>query len=147
MHLIHADLYVSSMEKSLEFYVARLGFSVVRDTIIAGDLPRNISGGSFDSMRLVLLSSSPGSAGLELVQFQGVSRDAGFRVIPHQGSVSFLVEDLRALVASLQGMGIQTENEIATVVIPRIGRSEIVFVRDPDGHSIELTQVMPISVF
>lgn len=143
MYLIHADFYVSSMEKSLEFYVAHLGFSVVRDAIIEGDLPRHISNDAFDAMRLVLLSSAPGSAGVELVQFQGTPRNSGFHVIPHQGSVSFIVENLRDLIARLRGVGIEPENEIATVTIPRVGRSEIVFVRDPDGHSIEFVQVSP----
>lgn len=141
MHLIHADYYVSSMEKSLEFYVARLGFSVVRDAVIEGDLPRHVSKGAFEAMRLVLLSSSRGSAGVELVQFQGTESSPGFRVIPHQGNVTFLVENVRDLIARLTTCGIKPENEIAEVMIPRVGRSEIVFFRDPDGHAIEFVQV------
>lgn len=141
MFLIHADFYVSSMEKSLEFYVARLGFSVVRDTVIEGDLPRHISRGAFDVMRLVLLSSAPGSAGVELVQFQGSERGPGFRVVPLQGNISFLVEDVRDLIARLRNCGITPETEIAAIMIPRVGHSEIAFIRDPDGHAIEFVQI------
>jgi len=143
MYLSHADFYVSSMEQSLEFYVAGLGFSVVRDTVIEGDLPRHISSGAFDAMRLVLLSSAPGSAGVELVQFQGPERSPGFHVIPHQGNVTFLVENVRDLITRLRNSGIEPEGEIAVVMIPRVGRSEIVFVRDPDGHPIEFVQLSP----
>lgn len=143
MYLIHTDFYVSSMEKSLEFYVTHLGFLIVRDTVIEGALPRYISNNAFDAMRLVLLSSAPGSAGVELVQFQGAALSRAFHVIPHQGSVSFIVESLRDLIERLRGAGIESENGIVTVAIPRVGRSEIAFFRDPDGHSIEFVQVSP----
>lgn len=141
MYFVHTDFYVSSMERSLGFYVTHLGFSVVEDTIVQGDLPSYVSNNSFDTLRLVLLNSAPGSACIELVQFQGEPRHPGFRIVPHQGTASFMVENLHELLARLRRVGIEPENRIASVILPHAGRSEIAFVRDPDGHPLEFIQL------
>jgi catechol 2,3-dioxygenase-like lactoylglutathione lyase family enzyme len=140
--LAHADLYVSSMEASLEFYVKHLGLFVLEDSIIEGVLPRYVSRGNFDAMRLVLLGTSTMSSGVELMEFLGESRDTAFnKVSTHQGSISFLTTNLRELTERLQTVGIEQDSEIFTVDLPHAGRSEIVFYLDPDGHPIEFIQL------
>src|SRR5262245_40645537 len=68
--VLHADLFVRSMELALEFYCRKLGFSVVDDLIVRGPLVENLSSGLYDEIRLVLLRVSPVGAMIELQEFR-----------------------------------------------------------------------------
>ena len=50
--VLHADLFVSSMDMSLDFYCEKLGFKLIDDTIVSGPLIQYLSAGMYDAARL-----------------------------------------------------------------------------------------------
>src|SRR5689334_17573162 len=94
--VLHADLFVRSMDVALEFYCNKLGFLVVDDTTVRGPLIQWISSGMYDAARLVLLRVSLMGAMIELQQFQPDSALPGdSQETPNRaGLVSILVANL-----------------------------------------------------
>lgn len=133
--LLHADLLVRDLERSLAFYVDLLGCSVVDDTALDGPVPAFYSAGAARRMRLVMLRASAGPWGamLELMQLDPPSVPPG-----RAAHVSFLVQDLDAACAHLADAGVPLAGPVATVELPRLGASRIAFVLDPDDHLVEL---------
>lgn len=144
--LLHADLIVHDLERALGFYVGQLGCAVADDVVLEGAVPAFYSGGQSGRMRLVMLqvAQGPWGAMLELMAFDPPRRSATAPPcapeLPAAGRahVSLLVEDLEDTCARLGAAGVAAVSEIMTVALPRLGTSRIVFVRDPDGHLVEL---------
>ncbi len=139
--LLHADLLVRDLERSLDFYVRVLGCTIVDRADLEGPVPAFYSGGAARRMRLVMLraSSGPWGAMLELMQLDPPGAPAA-----GGAHVSFLVADLDAACARLTDAGVPLAAAAATVALPRLGSSRIAFVRDPDGHVVELVESAPI---
>lgn len=141
--LFHSDLFVSSMERSLRFYSARLGFRVVEDSTVRGDLVRYVSRGRYDAMRLVLLKVSRVGAMIELLEFERPSEEPyDFEIAPYHGCITVLVEDLDGKIRELREQGVEPSSEIYEVGLPNVGASRVVFYADPDGHAIEFLQLV-----
>ena len=141
--VLHADLFVRSIDVALEFYCTKLGFSVVEDATFRGPIVRTFSNDSYEAVRLVLLRVSRVGAMIELVQFLSESalrensHDLAFRT----GWVAILVTDLKAHIESMRSRGLQTVGDIFTITLPRIGTCEAVFYKDPDGNGLEFLQM------
>ncbi len=140
--LLHADLFVASMARSLTFYVDQLGLKIAEDVIIRSDLVRFLSDDHYDAMRLVLLKVAPIGSWIELQEFQAESmrKATPYLPPPHTGSLTLLVDDVRERIAQLRRAGVTVEGDVFTVDLPRLGRARIGFLRDPDGHRIELLE-------
>jgi len=137
--LLHVDLFVSSMKRSLAFYVGVMGLRVVDDGPIEGELVRLLSAGRYSRARLVLLEAGASEAKVELLEFHGIA--AGDPLLrPNRGTLTFFVEDLAAEVRRLHANGVETKSPIIDVELPMSGRSSIVLLSDPDGHHLELLQ-------
>lgn len=139
--LLHADLMVRDLERSLAFYVGLLACTVVDEAELEGAVPVLYSAGAARRMRLVMLraSSGPWGAMLELMQLDPPCAPAA-----GGAHVSFLVDDLEASCARLVAAGVPLACPVVTVDLSRLGTSRIAFVRDPDGHLVEL--VGPVSI-
>lgn len=139
--LVHVDLFVTSMARSLDFYVGQLGLEVVEDQIVEGDMVRHVSDDHHDRLRMVILKPSALGSKLELLELEGPSRLTGEPafVPPHRGSLTLLVRDLPGRLAALRAAGIETSRTFR-VDSASLGGAEVAFLRDPDGHSIELLQ-------
>jgi catechol 2,3-dioxygenase-like lactoylglutathione lyase family enzyme len=127
------------MDASLAFYVGKLGCKVADDTIVRGSLVRFVSQGHYDAMRLVLLKVSSIGSMIELLEFQGDSAlgKGRFQPAPHQGSITIMVDELNAWMASLAAQGLEPASDIFEVSTTKLGNSRIVFYFDPDGHMLE----------
>ena len=139
--LLHADLFVQDLERSLAFYVGLLSCAVVDDAQLEGAVPLLYSGGAARRMRLVMLRTSPGPWGamLELMEL-----DPPCAPVTGGAHVSFLVEDLEDSCARLVAAGVPLACPVTEVELPRLGSSRVAFLRDPDGHLVELVGSDPI---
>ena len=122
--VLETALYVSDMERSRKFYVELLGFVPLLDT--SRLLALSVSGSN------VLLLFQAGSTGEPLPTPGGV-------VPPHGASgeqhVAFAItaDSLEQWVARFGEAGVHVESRVRW---PRGGVS--LYLRDPDGHSLEL---------
>lgn len=122
--LLESALYVSDIQRSLEFYRTLLGF----DTLVVED---NFAALSVAGEQVLLLFEHGAAA-------KPTTSDSG-TIPPHDGSgrlhVAFAIdtEDFADWEARLRQGGLTIES---TVRWPRGGTS--LYVRDPDGHLVEL---------
>jgi catechol 2,3-dioxygenase-like lactoylglutathione lyase family enzyme len=144
--ILHADLYVRSMELALEFYCGKLGFTVIDDSTVQGLLSRHVSDNQCDELRLVLLRVSPVGAMIELVELKFRPEVAPNTVLERTGWISILVPNLDAHIRRMREVGLEPTSPVFKVELPRGGVSQIVFFQDPDGNNLEFLQVMKNSM-
>jgi catechol 2,3-dioxygenase-like lactoylglutathione lyase family enzyme len=140
--ILHADLFVDSMGRSLAFYRA-LGFEILDDAVIEGELVRYVSEGHYDAMRLVLLRASMIGSKLELLELLERSRcTTGPRptIGAHPGALGVLVPDLAAALAQLRTLGVEPASPVRALEVPGVGLADTVAIDDPDGHALLLVQ-------
>ena len=117
----HIAIIVSDYEKAREFYVEKLGFSLVREVWREEQL---------DYLRMLRL----GQTCLELF----VKPDAPERVTNPEAMglrhLAFRVENVEEAAAWLNGMGIETE----PIRVDKVNGGRFTFFRDPDGLPLEL---------
>ena len=117
----HIALIVSDWEKAREFYVEKLGFSLVREVWREEQQ---------DYLRMLRL----GQTCLELF----VKPDAPERVTNPEAMglrhLAFHVENVEEAAAWLNGMGIETE----PIRVDKVNGGRFTFFRDPDGLPLEL---------
>ena len=141
--VLHADLFVRSMDNALDFYCDKLGFLVVDDAMVRGPLIQYLSSGMYDAARLVLLRVSAVGAMIELQEFQADSESTGYRQkTPNwTGVVSILVANLGSHIGRVRSRGLEPTSDIFVVTLPRQGSCHVVFYEDIDGNRIEFLQV------
>ena len=117
----HIAIIVSDYEKAKEFYMDKLGFSLVREVWREEQQ---------DYLRMLRL----GQTCLELF----VKPDAPQRVTNPEAMglrhLAFHVEDVEEAVAWLNGMGIETE----PIREDKVNGGRFTFFRDPDGLPLEI---------
>ena len=117
----HIAIIVSDYEKAREFYVEKLGFSLVREVWREEQQ---------DYLRMLRL----GQTCLELF----VKPDAPERVTNPEAMglrhLAFHVENVEEAAAWLNGMGIETE----PIRVDKVNGGRFTFFRDPDGLPLEL---------
>ena len=117
----HVAIICSNYEKSMDFYVNKLGFSVIREV----DRPQQQD-------MLIMLQS--GQIVLELF----MKADAPQRVTDPEAMglrhLAFHVENMEEAVAWMSARGVETE----PVREDKINGGRFTFFRDPDGLPLEL---------
>jgi catechol 2,3-dioxygenase-like lactoylglutathione lyase family enzyme len=144
--LLHVDLVVRDIDRSLPFYVNHFGCSVVEDTVVTGPVPEFYTAGRSSSMRLVFLKASSALFGvmIELMQFgPGVEAPPPVDAAAPTGNLTFMVDDVARTLADLDGAGVRPASGVMDVALPKSGAARIAFVRDPDGHLIEILERVP----
>ena len=112
--LDHLGFMVGDLERSLAFYQKLFGFNVVKRF-------------KYRTNDIVLLDVGDGL--LELIQ-----REDG--VVPPAGShIAFLESDFDQRVKALKEMGVEVR------LSPGLNGDRLCFFQDPDGHTIELTEL------
>ncbi len=141
--VLHADLFVSSMDIALNFYREKLGFMLVEDAIVRGPLIRYLSDGMCDAARLALLRVSVVGAMIELQELKADSVLPGNSHVAQRrpGLVSILVADLNSHVSSARSRGLEPASGVFLVTLPRQGTCHVVFYEDPDGNRLEFLQL------
>jgi catechol 2,3-dioxygenase-like lactoylglutathione lyase family enzyme len=141
---------VANVEKSVEFYRDVLGLEMPNP-------PR-----AFDSTQWIIdMGNTPGAQsrpailripgsklGIELIDYKDIDRTAAHPRFQDPGAASLIltVRDIDPLMAKLTAAHAHINSkggEPATIVGANGGRGRVVFVQDPDGFFIELSQRDP----
>ena len=136
---IHVDLVVSDIDKTIEYYNNFLGFQLMEDCQIEGEVVSFLSNGQASKMRLVFLSRNKRSTMIELVQFL---TNSGEKITAASSlklnlSLSFLVPDLDEVISGFKLKGVNPASPVFNIDLKKLGKTKIVFFRDPDDYLIE----------
>ena len=139
----HTGITVSNLERSLAFWRDVLGFEFSHTAQQQGELAQEITGIEGAEIRLAVLKT-PGGHKIELLEYL-VPADRK-RANPRPcdvGSmhVALLVEDLDAVLAQIAASGWEAAGKPQTLNTGPNSGKRIVYVRDPDGTTIELMQI------
>ena len=139
----HTGITVSNLEQSLAFWRDVLGFELSHTTHQTGELAREITGVAGAEIKLAVVKA-PGGHKIELLEYLAPP-DRGKHVDLRPcdiGSVhvALLVDDLEAVLESIAASGWKAVGKPQTLTSgPNTGK-RVVYVRDPDGTTIELMQ-------
>jgi catechol 2,3-dioxygenase-like lactoylglutathione lyase family enzyme len=144
--LHHAGVTVSDLDRALTFYRDLLGLEVLVIAERTDETIGQIVGYPGARIRLAFLGVPGESARVELLQYlepTGAAND-GETFRPASGHVCFRVDDIDAHYQQLVAAG-YTPRSPGPVLIsqgPNAGNRAL-YVRDPDGNSVELFQLPP----
>jgi catechol 2,3-dioxygenase-like lactoylglutathione lyase family enzyme len=135
----HVGIVVEDLQAAVEFFVA-LGLETGGTGQVEGDLPERIIGLDDVKAELAMMRAPEGGAEVELVRFHSPPMKAGDANAPSNVAglrhVSFLVEDIDAVVAGLNDRGVELVGELV-----RYGNSyRLCYVRGPEGIIVELAE-------
>ena len=136
----HTGITVSNLERSLAFWRDVLGFELSHTAHQKGELAQEITGVKGAEIRLAVLKT-PGGHKIELLEYLApADRQRGNLRPCDIGSVhvALLVEDLDAVLAQIAASGWKAAGKPQTAG-PNAGK-RVVYVRDPDGTTIEFMQ-------
>jgi catechol 2,3-dioxygenase-like lactoylglutathione lyase family enzyme len=137
--LLHVDMVVQDLERSIALYTQAFGFEVVEDCIVDTDAAMFLSGGATRRMRLVFLSLNRRSTMIELIQLL----DGDGRSLPastagrFDWNLTFLVTNLDHVRNALGIAGLQQVSEEYVAALPKLGSSRVLYCRDAEGYLIE----------
>jgi glyoxylase I family protein len=145
-HIISADhtgITVSNLERSLAFWRDVLGFQLSHTAHQTGELAREITGVAGAEIKLAALKA-PGGHKIELLEYLAPpDRKKCVDLRPCDiGSmhVALLVNDLGAVLERIAAVGWTVAGKPQTLKSgPNVGK-RVIYVRDPDGTTIEFMQ-------
>jgi catechol 2,3-dioxygenase-like lactoylglutathione lyase family enzyme len=139
----HTGITVSNLERSLVFWRDVLGFEFSHIAHQKGELAREITGIEGAEIKLAVLKT-PGGHKIELLEYLAPADrkrtnfrpcDVGFV------HVALLVEDLDVVLGRIAASGYKAAGKPQTLTRGPNAGKRAVYVRDPDGTTIELMQV------
>jgi lactoylglutathione lyase len=143
----HTGFTVSDVERSVVFYRDVLGMTLVRRQQGTADYLGTITG--FPGLRLevAMLQPKDGGSMLELLEYASHPAPATERDTnrPGNGHLCFRVDDIQGACAHLRRHGVRFVSEPAEITAGVHRGGWGVYVRDPDGFTIELYQPAPVA--
>ena len=140
--MYHTGFTVSDIERSIEFYRDVLGMSLYRRQQGTAAYLATITG--FEGVRLevALLKTPDGSGMLELLQYVSHPAPPTERETnrPGNGHLCFTVSDVHTACAELKARGVRLISEPAEITAGVHKGAFGVYLRDPDGFTVELFQ-------
>jgi len=138
----HTSFTVRDLERSLRFYRDLLGFPVAREAEFQGEMISRITGLPGTQMKWALVKA--GDHLLELIQYfspAGTDFNASMRTSDiGSAHVCFHVRDLPELYRCWSAAGVRFVSEpVPLETGPNTG-GFVVYLRDPDGYTLELLQ-------
>ena len=138
----HTGITVSNLERSLAFWRDVLGFELSHTAHQTGELAREITGVAGAEIKLAVLKASGGHK-IELLEYLAPSdrKHVGLRPCD-VGSVhvALLVDDLDAVLNAIAASGWKAAGKPQTLKTGPNAGKRVVYVRDPDGTTIEFMQ-------
>jgi catechol 2,3-dioxygenase-like lactoylglutathione lyase family enzyme len=144
-HIIAADhtgITVSNLERSLAFWRDVLGFEVSHTAHQTGELAREITGIAGAEIKLVVLRA-PGGHKIELLEYLAPPDRKHVNVRPCDVGavhVALLVDDVDAVLERIAAFGWKAAGKPQMLTKGPNAGKRVVYVRDPDGTTIELMQ-------
>lgn len=138
-HIDHIGINVENLEAAKKFFTD-LGFIVVGEAVMQGELVERVTGLTDVKDDLVMLQAPDGQLNLELVKFHHPIDEAG--VQPQVANtlglrhLCFQVEDLDGIVATLKQKGHKLVGEVQTYE----NSWKLCYVYGPEGIILELAE-------
>ena len=149
VHIIAADhtgITVENLERSLAFWRDVLGLELSHTAHQTGELAKEITGVTGSEIKLAVLKT-PGGHKIELLEYLAPPDRTHSDVRPcdvGHAHVALLVDDLDTVLDRIAASGWKSAGKPQTLKMgPNAGKC-VVYVRDPDGTTIEFMQP-PIS--
>jgi catechol 2,3-dioxygenase-like lactoylglutathione lyase family enzyme len=139
----HTGITVSNLERSLAFWRDVLGFEFSHAAHQKGELAREITGVEGAEIKLAVLKT-PGGHKIELLEYLAPADRKRASLRPCDVGavhVALLVEDLNAVLDRITVSGWKTAGQPQILTKGPNAGKRVVYVRDPDGTTIELIQV------
>jgi catechol 2,3-dioxygenase-like lactoylglutathione lyase family enzyme len=139
----HTGITVSNLERSLAFWRDVLGFELSHTAHQTGEFAREITGVTGAEIKLAVLKA-PGGHKIELLEYLAPpDRKKNVNLRPCDvGSVhvALLVDDLNAVLNTIAAAGWKAAGKPQTLKSGPNAGKRVVYVRDPDGTTIEFMQ-------
>lgn len=139
----HTGYTVSDLDRSLEFYVGKLGCEIVAQQEKEGGYLAAIVGYPDAHVRMAHLRAPGGGHVIELFEYlfpEGTVADVEPRNVG-ASHLCFLVDDLPSVYKDLRAKGVDTFVSPPVEVDTGINRGGFgLYLRDPDGITVELFQ-------
>jgi catechol 2,3-dioxygenase-like lactoylglutathione lyase family enzyme len=139
----HTGITVSNLERSLHFWQNVLGFEFSHRAHQSGEMAEEITGVKGAELKLAVVKA-PGGHKIELLEYLAPAdrkKDVDLRPCD-VGSVhvAFVVDDLERMLARIAASGWKTAGKPQTLKTGPNAGKRVVYVRDPDGSTIEFMQ-------
>ena len=139
----HTGITVSNLERSLAFWRDALGFEPSHTAHQSGEMAREITGVVGAEIKLAVVKV-PGGHKIELLEYLAPAErkwnvnlrpcDVGFV------HVALIVDDLDAILSAINASGWKAAGKPQTLRSGPNAGKQVVYVRDPDGITIEFMQ-------
>jgi catechol 2,3-dioxygenase-like lactoylglutathione lyase family enzyme len=139
----HTGITVSNLERALAFWRDVLGFELSHTAHQKGEMAQEITGVEGAEIKLAVLRA-PGGHKIELLEYLAPADRKRGDIRPCDvGSVhvALLVEDLDAVLAQIAASGWEAAGKPQTLKTGPNAGKRVVYVRNPDGTTIEFMQV------
>ena len=140
----HTGITVSNLERSLAFWRDVLGFEFSHSAHQTGERPEQITGVKGAELKLAVVKSPSGHK-IELLEyFAPPDRKQHVDLRPCDvGSihVALTVDNLDAILERIAAIGWKAAGNPQTLAAGPNAGKRVVYVRDPDGTTIELMQM------
>jgi glyoxylase I family protein len=139
----HTGITVSNLEQSLAFWRDVLGFELSHTAHQTGEMASEITGVAGAEIKLAVVKT-PGGHKIELLEYIAPAdrkRHVNFRSCD-VGSVhvALIVDDLDAVLSAINASGWKAAGKPQTLQSGPNAGKRVVYVRDPDGTTIEFMQ-------
>jgi catechol 2,3-dioxygenase-like lactoylglutathione lyase family enzyme len=138
----HTGFTVADVERSVAFYRDVLGMRVIRRQTGTAPYLSTITGFAGVRLEVALLQSAEGGSMLELLQYASHPATPTDRATnrPGNGHLCFRVADIHAACRELRERGVTLVSEPTAITAGVHAGAWGVYLRDPDGFTIELYQ-------
>ena len=142
----HTGITVSNLERSLAFWRDVLGFEFSHSAHQKGERPEQITGVKNAELKLTVLKTPSGHK-IELLQYVAPADGRHVDLRPCDVGhvhVALIVDDLDAVLQRIAAYGWKAAGKPQTLTQGPNAGKRVVYVRDPDGTTIEFMQ-MPLA--
>jgi len=139
----HTGITVSNLERSLAFWRDVLGLELSHTAHQTGELAKEITGVTGAEIKLAVLKTPSGHK-IELLEYLAPRDRNHSDVRPCDVGhvhVALLVDDLDAALNKIAASGWKTAGKPQTLKTGPNAGKRVVYVRDPDGTTIEFMQL------
>jgi len=140
----HTGITVSNLERSLEFWRDVLGFELSHTAHQTGEMAEQITGVKAAELKLAVMKA-PGGHKIELLEYlapTGRKRHVDLRPcdVGHV-HVALTVENLDAILEKIATSSWKAAGKPQTLTAGPNAGKRVIYVRDPDGTTIEFMQI------
>jgi len=140
----HTGITVSNVERSLEFWRDVLGFELSHRAHQKGELAEQITGVAGAEI-LIAVVKAPGHK-IELLEYRAPEDRKRLDARPCDVGavhVALVVDELDPILERIAASGWKAAGKPQTLTVGPNAGKRVIYVRDPDGTTIELMQMPP----